>query len=192
MITNQDRSKWFGASDTAIIMRGWDTETFRAWWFTKCGYAVPQYSSWSMDVGNIMEIPIIRAIEKAEGRKISIGKRPVYRRRLRLRVNYDGLTKQSVVEIKTTKDGFKKPPLHYWQQAQALMYALERPLCELYAYRLQEEDYAAPYFPAIEPDRLERLEIPLDQGWIEEKYLPRLRHLAQCLRRRTIPSERHL
>lgn len=35
MISNHDRSGWIGASDTAMVMGNWDTETFRRWWATK-------------------------------------------------------------------------------------------------------------------------------------------------------------
>lgn len=188
MITNHDRSGWFGASDTATIMRGWETASFRAWWLEKTGICAADYHSWAMDVGNIMEIPIIEAIERAEGRRIQKGKHPLYKPNLRLRVNFDGLTPQSVVEIKTTGQGFKKPPLSYWQQAQVLMLATRRPVCELYAYHLADDDYTAPYFPEIDMERMKRFEIPYDPEWIRMKYTPRLKFLARCLRRRVIPD----
>jgi hypothetical protein len=37
MIKNQDRSKWFGASDTSMIMGNWQTKTFNDWWMVKLG-----------------------------------------------------------------------------------------------------------------------------------------------------------
>ena len=37
MIHNQDRSGWFGASDTARIMGNWNTQTFARWWGEKLG-----------------------------------------------------------------------------------------------------------------------------------------------------------
>ena len=76
MIRNQDRSKWFGASDTSIIMGRWHTETFKKWWLTKLGFGAEHYTSIYMAVGNLMEIPIIHMIEEQEGRKIKLGKRP--------------------------------------------------------------------------------------------------------------------
>ena len=116
MINNNDRSKWFGASDTAMIMGNWNTETFKDWWMVKLGIMVKDVKTWAMDCGNLLEIPIIRLIEKEEGNKIKIGKHPYYNPFLRLRVNYDGLRKYEVVEIKTTSKGFKKIPKNYWQQ----------------------------------------------------------------------------
>lgn len=187
MITNQDRSKWFGASDTSTIMGNWETETFGLWWLTKLGIVQTHYDNIFMRTGNLMEIPIIRAIEKSEGRKIKLGKRPVYVRRYRLRANYDGLC-DTVVEIKTTKKMFKTVPKGYWQQCQVLMYATGRKKAELYAYELTGFDYDAPYFPEIDLNRLKRFEIEYDKEFIRREYLPRLKVLAKALRHGRFPD----
>lgn len=189
MINNNDRSKWFGASDTSIIMGNWNTETFKDWWMVKLGIMVKDVKTWAMDCGNLLEIPIIRLIEKLEGRKIKIGKRPYYNPFLRLRVNYDGLRKYEVVEIKTTSKGFKKIPKNYWQQCQVLMYRKKKDRCALYEYKMEETDYLNPYFPDLDKNRLTRHEIRYDEQFIKNEYLPRLRYLASCLKAKIYPTE---
>ena len=37
MISSQDRSGWFGASDTDFIVGNWETASFENWWLTKIG-----------------------------------------------------------------------------------------------------------------------------------------------------------
>lgn len=187
MITNQDRSKWFGASDTSTIMGNWNTASFGHWWLVKLGVIHDHFDNIYTRTGNLMEIPIIHAIEAAEGRKIRLGKRPVYVRKYRLRANYDGLC-DTVVEIKTAKKMFKAVPKGYWQQCQVLMYATGRRKAELYAYELTEFDYDAPYFPEIDLNRLKRFEIEYDKGFIQNEYLPRLKVLAKALRRGRFPG----
>lgn len=189
MIKNQNRSKWFGASDTAMIMSNWSTESFKNWWLVKLGITQSHISSWVMDCGNIMEIPIIRFVEKLENRKIHIGKHPYYNFGLRLRCNYDGLRKNEVVEIKTSGTGFKKVPKNYWQQCQVLMWRKKKERTSLYLYLMRESDYLNPYFPELDKNRLVRHEIVFDKGFIVNEYLPRLRYLARCLRLKILPKE---
>lgn len=188
MIKNQSRSKWFGASDTSIIMGNWDTTTFLNWWFVKLGYHNKSFSSWKMQRGNLLEIPIIREIERQENIKIRIGRHPYYNIRLRLRVNYDGLRPDRCVEIKTCSKMFDKVPLNYWQQTQVEMFKKKKKLCDLYAYEMTDDDYANAYFPKIDYERIKRFEIEYDEDFIEKEYKPRLKYLASCLRRRKIPS----
>lgn len=190
MIKNQNRSKWFGASDTDMVVGNWNTDTFKEWWSIKLGYKDKGYHSWIMDCGNIMEIPIIRFIEKKEGRKIAIGKHPYYRLTYRLRVNYDGLRKDEVVEIKTTEKFWETVPKKYWRQCQVLMYRKRKKKTGLYAYRMESGDYASPYFPIIDEKRLKRYEIDYDEYFIENEYKPRLKYLASCLRAKKYPTEK--
>lgn len=188
MIKNQNRSKWFGASDTSTIMGNWDTPTFLNWWFVKLGYYNKSFSSWKMQCGNLLEIPIIREIEKQEKIKIKIGRHPYYNIRLRLRVNYDGLRPDRCVEIKTCSKMFSEVPKNYWQQTQVEMFKKKKLKCDLYAYEMTDDDYANAYFPTIDYSRIKRFEILYDKDFIEKEYLPRLRYLASCLRRRKIPN----
>ena len=55
MIHDQDRSGWFGASDTGIIMRRWDTDTFYKWWLEKLGLEKSTYTNKYMAAGNAYE-----------------------------------------------------------------------------------------------------------------------------------------
>jgi len=188
MIKNQNRAFWFGASDTSTIMGNWDTQTFLDWWFVKLGYYSNNRKSWKMDCGNILEIPIIREIEKQERYKIHIGKHPYYKPFLRLRCNYDGLTKNFVIEIKTTGKMFVKVPRNYWQQCQVLMFRKRRKMAILYAYEMTDDDYLNPYFPNIDYNRIKSFVIGFDNEFIEKEYKPRLKYLASCLKKRKIPS----
>lgn len=189
MIKNQDRSKWIGASDTAMVIGNWETDSFREWWLLKLGINTQTFKSYKMVCGNAMEIPIIRAIEKLEGEKIHIGRRPYYNIFLRLRCNYDGLRKYEVIEIKTTGNGFKNVPKNYWAQCQVLMFRKRRKTTALYQYKMSVEDYVNPYFPEIDYKRLTRHVIEYDEGFITNEYLPRLRYFAHCLRKKKFPKE---
>jgi hypothetical protein len=188
MITNQDRSKWFGASDTSMVMGNWDTRSFGDWWLVKLGIFVNNHKSWMIDCGNIIERHVIQAIEKLEGVKISIGTRPYHTRRLRLRVNYDGIRPKEIVEIKTSEKGFKKVPKNYWQQCQVLMYRMRKKKTGLYLYYMKDEDYLNPYFPDIDVSRIVRFDVEYDANFIKD-YLPRLKFLKKCLKKKIRPTE---
>lgn len=191
MITNQDRSKWIGASDTAMVMGNWKTRSFEEWFFEKLdfGRLDKRYNSWAMQCGNILEHQIIKAIELFEEKRIKIGRRPYYNVRLRLRCNYDGLRRREVVEIKTTNKEWKSIPKAYWQQVQVLMYKKGKKLAKIYAYRMTEDDYANPYFAEIDISRIKTFTVEYDKEWIKTQYLPRLKYLARCLRKRIFPTE---
>lgn len=188
MITNKDRSKWFGASDTSRIFGNYNTDTFRLWWLVKLGVTQNNYSNQYMDVGNILEIPIINKIKAITGEKIKLGKRPLYIRKYRLRANLDGYTRHKVIEIKTTKEMFQKVPLSYWRQCQVLMFATKKHKCELWAYEVSDEEYQAPYFAEIDGSRLRKFVIEYDENWIKTKYIPRIKYLARCLKGRKYPN----
>ena len=186
MIKNQDRSKWFGASDTAIMLGRIETATFSQFWGVKLGLIVGGYNNKAMQLGNLLEHAIIDKIAEITGQAIRKGKFPSYRRH-RLRVNYDGLTRDAVIEVKTSEKGFDKVPKNYWMQCQVLMYAKHRKQCELWLYRVTNDDYRNPYFAEIATERLAKFEIPYDAEWIANTYLPRLRYLSRCLRRWEYP-----
>lgn len=188
MITNKDRSKWFGASDTSTLFGSYDTDTFRLWWLVKLGIVSNDFSNKYMDVGNILEIPIINKINAITGENIKLGKRPIYIRKYRIRANLDGYTKNKVIEVKTTKKMFEKVPLNYWRQCQALMFSSKKRICELWVYEVSEEEYEAPYFAEIDENRLKKFIIEYDENWIKEQYIPRVKYLANCLKRRIYPK----
>ena len=104
--------------------------------------------------------------------------------------NYDGIRKDEVVEIKTTEKLWKTVPKKYWQQCQVLMYRKRKKKTGLYAYQMESEDYASPYFPVIDGKRLKRYEISYDEEFIKNEYIPRLKYLASCLRQKKFPLEK--
>ena len=62
MIHNQDRSGWFGASDTARIMGNWNTQTFARWWGEKLGMFSNDFKTPAMMAGTAYEHRILDAI----------------------------------------------------------------------------------------------------------------------------------
>lgn len=177
MIRSQDRSGWFGASDTNTIMGNWQTKTFARFWLEKMGLVHGGYVSPAMMAGTYYEHRILDYLGIARrDRQIKI-------RRYKLRVNLDGET--SVIhEVKTHSSQFKLSTA-YWRQAQVEMFAARKPL-EIVAYRLLPEDYNN-YFNEIDPARLSRHPVEYDPVWLENEYLPRLRYLAYCLKRCKTP-----
>ena len=104
--------------------------------------------------------------------------------KLRLRVNLDGET-GIIHEVKTHKDFRFTVSLSYWQQAQVEMFAAKKRL-EIVSYRLTEDDYSDWLLP-IDPDRIKKHPIQYDRLWVHQTYLPRLSHLADCLKRGVYP-----
>jgi len=178
MIASQDRSGWFGASDTSIIMGSWNTKTFARFWLEKQGVIHGGYISPAMMAGTHYEHRILDHLGiKKRDRQIKI-------HRYRLRVNLDGES-DMIHEIKTYGGDFRISKA-YWQQAQVEMRTARKGL-EIVAYRLTEDDYKN-YFNPIDAERLSFHPIEYEPEWIEGEYLPRLRYLARCLRRKRIPG----
>lgn len=179
VIQSKDRSGWFGASDTSIIMGGWHTKTFARFWLEKQGLLRSNFSTVAMAAGTAFEHPILDHLGiRKRDRQIKI-------RRLRLRVNLDGET-DKIHEVKTYSGDEFKVTKGYWQQSQVEMFAAKKPL-EIVAYRLTPDDYDNFYNP-IEPDRLSFHPVKYDPIWIEQEYLPRLRYLSKCLRTGMTPD----
>lgn len=191
MIRNHDRSGWFGASDTATIMGNWDTETFRRWWLVKLGVRKDRFVTPSMQCGTAYEHKILDALGvKTRDRQIRI-------RSLRLRVNYDGESRQLITEVKTHSKPVFKVTKAYWQQCQVEMFARgcglfrKRKLLRIAAYRVTEDELFNFFLP-IDENRLTQHNVDYDAEWIEWCYLPRLRYLAKCLRTGHWPQEEEL
>lgn len=198
MIKNTDRSKWFGASDTHMLFANTDTATFKKWWAVKLGLIENNYQNEYMITGNALEYKIIDYLNDFSGGSVQIekGHKPYYHRRLRLRVNVDGIyyypqinhNPRGVVEIKTTSKKTNRVSKQYWYQAQALMYATGMSNCVIVYYLLSDEDYRNYYLP-IDGRRIFDFIIPRDDEWIHKTYLPRLKYFARCLRKRKFPDE---
>lgn len=187
MITDQDRSGWFGASDTQYIMGNWKTKTFKKWWMQKLGLDDSHYTTRAMNAGTYYEHAILEhiGVPRKDHQIIIPG--------LKLRVNLDGDSPGRIWEVKTHKvENEFKVTKAYWQQVQVQMYAksqVERvfPRAEIVAYGLTEADYRN-FFNDIDPQRLKEYPIEYDTAFIA-KYLPRLKYMADCLERGVFPSE---
>ena len=174
MIASQDRSGWLGASDTSIIMGSWDTVTFARFWTEKLGIIRRDFANKQMLAGTHYEHRILDAIgiQKRDG-QIRI-------RSLRLRVNLDGEDRITIFEVKTHSGEYKVTKAH-WRQAQVEMFAARKKLV-IVAYHMEPEDYIN-YFNPIHPERITFHPVEYDPEWIKNEYLPRLRILAECLKK---------
>lgn len=186
MIADQDRSGWFGASDTQYIMGNWSTKTFQKWWLQKLGLDSSRFTTRAMNAGTYYEHAILDHIGvPRKDHQIVIPE-------LKLRVNLDGDGPGRVDEVKTHKAEKEfKVTKAYWQQVQVQMYAKQRvekviPTAKIHAYGLTEDDYRN-FFNDIDPRRLRAYPIAYDQAFIGQ-YLPRLKVLADCLERGVFPK----
>ena len=189
MIKNKDRSKWFGASDTAIIMSDFDTKTFRKWWLIKLGVVSNSFSNLYTFVGSEKEHQILRRVAENTGRDIKFDEQ-VKIRRYRLRVNFDGTTKDSIEEVKTTMLENVKKALNneaYIQQINVEMFAKKLDTAELWVYGLVDEDYKN-IFLEIDDERLFKKVVKRDNEFLA-RYLKRLKYLCYCLKKRLMPSK---
>lgn len=179
MIANHDRSGWMGASDTSKIMGNWNTKTFNKWWLEKLGLHKNTFTSTAMKTGSALEHRILDALGvRKRDRQIKV-------RRYRLRVNLDG--EDSIIhEVKTYSADKFKIPKAYKQQAQVEMFVTGKPLT-IDAYRLEPDDYIN-WFRPIDKDRLSTHPLEYDRDWINNEYLPRLKYLAECLKRKRWPD----
>jgi len=185
MIKSSDRSGWFGASDTSIIMGSWTTKTFARFWAEKLGLIHNNFTTPQMQAGTHYEHRILETIGiKQMDRQIKI-------KELRLRINYDGEDDSIIHEVKTY--GKKKFVLvkAYWQQVQVEMFGAKKK-CQIDAYRLLPEDYKN-YFNPIDLKRLKFIPVEYSERWIIHEYLPREKILKDFLIRgefpRIVPSE---
>jgi hypothetical protein len=116
MIADQDRSGWFGASDTATIMGNWSTKTFAKWWAQKLGIDTSHFTSVAMNAGTYYEGAVLDYI-KAPRRDHQI-----LIPELCLRVNLDGDGPRQIYEVKTHGAAKEfKVSKAYWQQVQEQM-----------------------------------------------------------------------
>lgn len=181
MIHDHDRSGWFGASDTAMIMGRWNTPSFARWWLVKLGARQEHYTNAAMRTGTAYEHRILDFIG------VRKRDRQIKHWRLRLRVNLDGETPEEISEVKTYGGETFRISKGYWEQCQVEMFAAKK-RCRIVAYRVLPEDKLN-FFRPIDAKRLSYHPIAYDAEWIDTQYLPRLRYLAKCLRRGEWPKE---
>lgn len=188
MIESQDRSGWFGASDTSFIMGNWKTKTFQNWWATKLGINTSHFTNVAMNAGTYYEHAILDVIgSPRKDHQIII---PEYK----MRINLDGDGECRIDEVKTYsyEKGFKVSKA-YLGQVRVQMFAKlweegKIPKSNIWAYGLLPEDYKN-FFNVIDEDRLKDYPIEYDEEFIK-KYLARIMYLKDCLERGVFPDEK--
>lgn len=184
MITNHDRSGWFGGSDTRFVMaKRRNTRSWLEWWNEKLGYLERSIHTEAMAAGTAWEHKILDAVNPAirKGHQICIEK-------YRLRVNYDGDLNGTIYEVKThnfLKEFTVTRP--YWMQAQVEMYAMKTDKLYIVEYGLIREEYDN-YFLPVDDKRIHFHPVEYDKDWIQNEYLPRLKELCRALRKGRIPT----
>ena len=182
MITDLSRDYFFGASDTYTIMMSFDSKTFQKWWQVKIGAEETFADNIYTRAGNLYEQPILDALLVPYRNEVfQVGQ---------LRVNLDGRTDESVVEVKTHKNAFKLSKA-YWMQCQVEMFASVNSKATLVAYQMTDDDYELAekgLVDEIDLDRIETFEIEYDEDFILT-YLDRVNYLSKCFEEEVIPSE---
>ena len=184
MITNHDRSGWIGASDTSFVVGNWRTKTWEKWWMQKLGINRDHFDNEFTKAGTNWEHRILDSLglpNLEKDKQIVIDD-------LRLRVNLDGNTPVRIKEVKTYQweKGWKKTPTKYIDQVQVQMFASEIYGADIVTYGLQPADYKN-YLREFDPSRLKQIPVGYDVHWIEAVYLPKLRILADCLKKGVWP-----
>lgn len=183
MIASQDRSGYFGASDTDRVIGSMNTKTFQNWWLEKLGFRKNNFTNESLLAGTFYEHPILDAL----GFPIEKDKQIIIEP-LKLRVNLDGNTDDTIYEIKTYKleNGFHLP-IKYKRQVWVQMFGTGFRNAKIIAYGLTPDDYKN-FFNPIERERLLTFDIEYNEDFINNTYLPRLEYLSKCLTEGTFPQ----
>lgn len=185
---NKDRQFCIGASDTQFVMGNWKTATFMNWWQTKLGVKENNFTNIYLLTGTSKEHQIADWYAKKHNKKLVLDRR-VKVRKYKLVVNLDAETKSSIIEIKTFKMDKKKweAPKKYIEQVQVQMFATKKRKAKIIAYGLLEEDYNNFFLP-IDETRIIKTPINYNAQWIETEYLPRLKYLCMCLKKKKTPN----
>lgn len=185
MIKSQDRSYYFGASDTKYIIGNWETKTFKKWWLEKLGIAQERLDNKYTLAGTNYEHKIIDALN------IPMIEKDNQFIKDRIRINLDANTEEKIYEIKTY--GYEKGFLlekhkDYVNQVLVQMYVSKIHKAEIVAYGLLENDYIN-YFNDIDPNRLSIFEIEYNENWLNEEYIPKINYLTNCLIKEKFPDK---
>lgn len=178
MITNHDRSGWFGASDAHFIVGNYDTETFKKWWLEKLGLRTNLINTKAMRAGTHYEHKILKTVPGV------VMDRQILIPELHLRVNLDGET-SIIYECKTHKDEVFKASKANIQQVNVQMFAANKQ-AEIIAYRMLEADYAN-YFNPIDENRISHYPVIYDKDFIA-LWLHKIEYLGSCLERGAMPK----
>lgn len=185
MIRDHNRAYYIGASDTAILLRSFDTKTFETWYLEKLGLVHRSLSTDAMMAGTAYEHRILDALDIPDMEKdeqVITG---------RLRVNLDGRAGDTIYEVKTYKAGnVFKPSKAYQDQVRVQMFATSIRKAFIVAYPLSEEEYKN-FYRNIDKSLIQMFPITYDEGFIRETYLPRLEYVSCCLNIGAFPTEEH-
>lgn len=184
MIADHDRSGYIGASDTDKVIGNWKTKTWEKWWLQKLGINTDHFDNRYTVAGTNWEHRILESLHLPD---LEMDKQIIIED-LRLRVNLDGNTPLRIKEVKTYQweKGFRVPP-KYRNQVQVQMYVSGIFGADIVAYGLEAADYDN-FFREIDRNRLQEIPVAYDQKWIDTVYLPKLRILADCLKRGVFPN----
>ena len=184
MISDHDRSGWIGASDVQFVCGNWKTKTWEKWWMQKIGINHDHFENEYTKAGTNWEHRILDSLQLPNLEK----DKQIIIEDLRLRVNLDGNTPVRIKEVKTYRleKGWKTTPTKYTNQVQVQMFASGIWGADIVTYGLQPEDYKN-YLRDVDPRRLKEIPVGYDIHWIENVYLPKLRILADCLKRGVWP-----
>ena len=184
MIASHDRSGYFGASDTDKVIGNWKTKTWEKWWLQKLGINTDHFDNRYTIAGTNWEHRILDSLGLPDLEK----DKQIVIEDLQLRVNLDGNTPFCIKEVKTYQweKGFKAPK-KYTNQVQVQMFASQIYEADIVAYGLQEADYDN-FFRDIDLERLQEIPVRYDPQWINTVYLPKLRILADCLKKGVFPG----
>lgn len=190
MIASQDRSGWFGASDTNMVLNtNYNTKTFKQWWAVKLGEQESDFKgSIYTDAGNKYEHPILLAINE----NMNLDRQIIIDKHL-LRVNYDGDFNGTIYEVKTHKsDKEYEISTTHWRQTQVEMYSYKTmaeelglpPFKRLYivSYALDSDDYYSEQAD-VDFSRVKFHEVKYDKSFIKGEYLPELKQKARALKK---------
>ena len=187
VIASNDRSGYFGASDTSYIMGNWNTKSFTNWWLVKLGISTNGYKSVAMNAGTCYEHAILDVVgSPRRDYQIII---PEYN----LRINYDGDGEGRIDEVKTHSiDKPFKVTKGYLMQVRVQMFGKlyeegKLPTANIWAYGLREEDYKN-FFNPIDKERLTQHPLDYDTAFIDS-YLKRITYLKGVLEKGLFPDE---
>ena len=185
MIASQDRSGYIGASDVQYVIGNWKTKTWERWWMQKLGINRDHFDNEFTKAGTNWEHRILDSLHLPNLEK----DKQIIIEELKLRVNLDGNTPFRIKEVKTYQweKGWKKTPQKYINQVQVQMFASQIHEADIVAYGLEPADYQN-YLREIDPRRLQQIPVRYDPQWIETVYLPKLRTLAEALKRGVFPN----
>ncbi len=193
MITDHDRSGYFGASDVQFVIGNWKTKSWEMWWRQKLGYNISHFDNRYTIAGTNWEHRILDSLHLPDLEK----DKQVIIEELKLRVNLDGNLPNRIKEVKTYKwDGKSNDakwlkaaqvPSKYWRQVQVQMFGSKIFGADIVAYGLEEADYNN-FLREIDPRRLQQIPVAYDPIWIEQTYLPKHMILLDCLKRGAFPN----